>query len=108
MTKKNNINKEEQELINQTEEQMAEEVQEEQEVMTPEEQLQQERDQYLAGWQRAQADYQNLKRSVEQEKQDLIKYRYFYNNLCFLFENPFHQLLNRANYLCLSQLIEAC
>lgn len=29
---------------------------------------------YLAGWKRAQADYQNLRRSVEQEKIDMVKY----------------------------------
>lgn len=29
---------------------------------------------YLAGWKRAQADYQNLRRSVEQEKVDMVKY----------------------------------
>lgn len=29
---------------------------------------------YLAGWKRAQADYQNLRRSVEQERTDMMKY----------------------------------
>ncbi|MEK7539836.1 MAG: nucleotide exchange factor GrpE [Patescibacteria group bacterium] len=29
---------------------------------------------YLAGWKRAQADYQNLRRSVEQEKVGMVKY----------------------------------
>ena len=29
---------------------------------------------YLAGWQRAQADFINYKRRCEQEKEDIIKY----------------------------------
>lgn len=29
---------------------------------------------YLAGWKRAQADYQNLRKQVEQERTDMIKY----------------------------------
>lgn len=29
---------------------------------------------YLAGWKRAQADYQNLRKSVEQERVDIMKY----------------------------------
>ncbi len=31
-------------------------------------------EQYLAGWQRAQADYQNLKRRTEQEKEEAIRF----------------------------------
>jgi molecular chaperone GrpE len=31
-------------------------------------------EEYLAGWRRAQADYQNLKRETEREKQDFTKY----------------------------------
>ncbi|MDP6347131.1 MAG: nucleotide exchange factor GrpE [Dehalococcoidia bacterium] len=31
-------------------------------------------EQYLAGWQRAQADYQNLKRRTEQEKEEAVRF----------------------------------
>ena len=31
-------------------------------------------EEYLAGWQRAQADFVNYKRRIEQEKEDLLKY----------------------------------
>lgn len=31
-------------------------------------------EQYLAGWKRAQADYQNLKRDVERERSEMAKY----------------------------------
>jgi molecular chaperone GrpE len=53
-------------------------------IMTPEEitpeapvetnALQQERDEYLAGWKRAQADYLNLKKDTDREKQEFGKY----------------------------------
>ncbi|MFA6416160.1 MAG: nucleotide exchange factor GrpE [Candidatus Paceibacterota bacterium] len=36
--------------------------------------VQSERAEYLAGWQRAKADYVNLKREAEKEKQDLAKW----------------------------------
>lgn len=35
-------------------------------------QLQQERDEHLAGWQRSQADYQNLKKEVERQRQEFM------------------------------------
>lgn len=38
------------------------------------EKLQASCDEYLAGWKRAQADYANLKRAAELEKQDSVKY----------------------------------
>lgn len=36
--------------------------------------LQQERDEYLAGWKRAQADYANLQKEMEKARQDYAKY----------------------------------
>ena len=36
--------------------------------------LQQERDEYLAGWKRAQADYANLKKEMDRERSDFAKY----------------------------------
>jgi molecular chaperone GrpE len=36
--------------------------------------LQKERDEYLAGWKRAQADYANLQKEMEKARQDYAKY----------------------------------
>lgn len=47
------------------------------EDLSPEEQvafLQAESAEHLAGWKRAQADYQNLKKTTQQEKLDTLKY----------------------------------
>lgn len=38
------------------------------------EQVRRERDEYLAGWKRAQADYQNLQKDVTREKCEFVKY----------------------------------
>ncbi len=74
MTKKNKHQQPEPELTDQTVDQAVEEQEQEQPELSVEEQLTAERDQYLEGWKRAQADYQNLKKTVAQEKQDLVKF----------------------------------
>ncbi|KKR13712.1 MAG: Protein GrpE [Candidatus Woesebacteria bacterium GW2011_GWA1_39_21b] len=50
--------------------------------------IQTERAEYLAGWQRAKADYLNLKREADKEKQDLAK---------FAREGLLHELLPLAD-----------
>lgn len=44
------------------------------EMLVDVEKLQASCDEYLAGWKRAQADYANLKKESEREKQDSVKY----------------------------------